>query len=126
MPVNTRDVPSDQLRGVNFTWIGKLIRRTNLDELPQLINIIKGDMSVVGPRPPLASQHELIELRRENGALSCRPGLTGLAQISSFDGMSVGEKAHFDGEYAHKISIIKDLSIIFRTFAYLRKSPPVY
>ncbi|PWW06853.1 MULTISPECIES: sugar transferase [Pseudidiomarina] len=126
MPVNTGDLPSDKVGQVQLTWIGKFIRRTNLDELPQLFNVLKGDMSIVGPRPPIPSQTELTELRRDNGALHCRPGLTGLAQVSSFDGMSVPEKAAFDGKYADSVSFWGDASIILRTFVYLLKPPPVY
>lgn len=126
MPVNTGDLPSDKVGPLKLTWIGKLIRRTNLDELPQLFNVLKGDMSIVGPRPPIPSQTELTELRRDNGALECRPGLTGLAQVSSFDGMSVPQKAAFDGQYANKVSFWGDVSIILRTFVYLLKPPPVY
>lgn len=126
MPVNTGNIPSDQLGGVKLTWVGKFIRRTNVDELPQLVNILKGDMSIVGPRPPLPTQCELIEYRRQNGALFCRPGLTGLAQISSFNGMKVIEKADFDGRYSRSISFRNDLMIIFKTFGYLLKPPPVY
>lgn len=126
MPVNTGDLPSDKVGKVQLTWIGRLIRRTNLDELPQLFNVLKGDMSIVGPRPPIPSQTELTERRRDNGALRCRPGLTGLAQISSFDGMSVAQKAEFDGKYAEHVSFTSDIVIILRTFTYLLKPPPVY
>lgn len=126
MPINTGDLPSDKAGHIKFTWIGKLIRRTNLDELPQLFNILKGDMSIVGPRPPIASQVELISLRRHNRALTCRPGLTGLAQVSSFDGMTVEQKAVFDGIYAEKVNFFTDITIILRTFLYLMKPPPVY
>jgi len=126
MPVNTGDIPSSQIGQVRLTWIGQMIRRTSIDELPQLVNILKGDMSVVGPRPPIESQTELLALRRQNGALSCRPGLTGLAQISSFSGMKVFEKAYLDAQYVKTISFKNDLLIIFKTFAYLLKPPPVY
>lgn len=126
MPVNTRSVASDQLEEVRLTWIGRFIRRTNLDELPQFFNIIKGDMSLVGPRPSIEAQRELIELRRESGALSCRPGLTGLAQICSFDGMPTSEKARLDAEYARSISFFGDVKIIIATFDYLRRPPPTY
>ncbi|HEV2568120.1 sugar transferase [Sphingomonas sp.] len=126
MPVNTGNVPSDQLAGVKLSPVGRFIRRTNLDELPQLINILRGDMSIVGPRPPIPSQTELIELRRRSGALACRPGLTGWAQVNSFDGMSVAEKATLDAAYATQVSLIRDLSIIARTFSYLLKPPPRY
>jgi O-antigen biosynthesis protein WbqP len=126
MPVNTGDIPSDQLGNIQLTWIGKFIRRTNIDELPQLYNIFKGDMSIVGPRPPIPNQFELIALRRSNGALACRPGLTGLAQVNSFDGMSVAKKASFDAEYAAQISFLKDTLIVLWTVGYLFKPPPKY
>ncbi len=126
MPVNTGDIPSDQLGQIRLTWIGRLIRRTNIDELPQLFNILLGDMSFVGPRPALSSQIELVNLRKSNGSLFCKPGLTGLAQISSFDGMSVYEKVLLDGQYVQSISLGSDILIILKTFGYLLKPPPVY
>lgn len=126
MPVSTGDRPSSELGSVKIGPIGKFIRRTNTDELPQLLNILKGDMSIVGPRPPIPSQIELIEARRQNGALACRPGLTGLAQINSFNGMTAVEKAAFDGEYVSSISLIGDMKIIISTATYLLKPPPVY
>lgn len=126
MPLNTGDIPSDKLDNLKLSWIGRLIRRTNVDELPQLVNILKGDMSIVGPRPPIPSQLILIELRRDNGALACRPGLTGLAQVNSFDGMSIEQKAAFDGQYATSISILRDIIIVARTLLYLLKPPPKY
>lgn len=126
MPVNTGDIPSDKIEGIKLTWIGNFIRRTNLDELPQLFNIIKGDMSIVGPRPPIPSQLDLIAFRNDNCAIKLLPGLTGLAQISSYDGMSVEEKAFFDGKYAENISFYTDINIMFKTFFYLLKSPPKY
>lgn len=126
MPVNTGDIPSDKVGTISLTGVGKLIRRTNLDELPQFLNILKGDMSLVGPRPPIPSQDELIKLRIESGAIKCRPGLTGLAQVRSFDGMSVLEKANFDGLYASKVTFWGDVKIILSTFVYLLKPPPVY
>ena len=126
MPVNTESVPSGQMGTIKRTWIGNFIRRTNLDELPQLFNIIKGDMSLVGPRPPVPSQVDLIDYRRKNGALQCRPGLTGLAQVNSYDGMTAAEKAAFDGQYASNISFSSDAKVILSTFGYLLKPPPVY
>lgn len=126
MPVNTGDRASDELGLINMTWIGRLIRRTSLDELPQLFNILKGDMSIVGPRPPIPQQKELIKLRIDSGAIKCRPGLTGLAQVSSFDGMSVCCKAEFDSIYSKNIVFIGDIRIILRTFIYLFKPPPIY
>lgn len=126
MPVNTDELPSDQLHTVPLSWIGRLIRRTNIDELPQLINILKGDMSVVGPRPALPGQTLLLSLRRDSGALSCRPGLTGLAQISAYSGMSATEKARYDKQYQNRLSLLSDMCIILKTVNYLRKPPPVY
>jgi len=126
MPVGTPKVPSDRLGDVRLTPIGRFIRRTNIDELPQLINILKGDMSVVGPRPSLPDQLELIDLRRLNGSLALRPGLTGLAQVRSFNGMSHEQKAAFDSEYARSISLLFDLVIIYQTFIYLFTPPPTY
>lgn len=126
MPVDTEIVPSEQLDNINRTWVGKVIRRTSLDELPQLFNIIRGDMSIVGPRPSIPSQVNLIDYRRKNGALQCRPGLTGLAQVNSYDGMTTAEKARFDVRYAKNISLVSDVKIILSTFFYLLKPPPVY
>jgi len=126
MPINTGDIPSDEVGQIKLTRIGRFIRRTNLDELPQLLNILRGDMSVVGPRPPIDDQQELVELRKKSGALQLRPGLTGLAQIKSFNGMTFAEKAAFDAEYYQNISFLNDIKIILNTFTYLLKPPPVY
>ena len=126
MPVNTENIPSDKINELNLNWVSKFIRRTNIDELPQLFNILKGDMSVVGPRPALPSQQDLIEFRRKNGVLPFRPGLTGLAQISSYDGLKVNIKAQYDKEYVNSIYFKTDVLIILKTFVYLLKPPPVY
>lgn len=126
MPVNSGDLPSTQAGQLRTTRVGRIIRRTNVDELPQLFNILRGDMSVVGPRPALASQTELIVLRRTSGAFDCKPGLTGLAQVNSYDGMPETEKAEWDGRYAAGISFVNDCRIILRTVAYLGRRPPVY
>ena len=126
MPVNTGNLASDEVGQIRLTWIGKVIRRTNIDELPQLLNIIKGDMSIVGPRPPLSTQEELLKIRKKNNSLFTRPGLTGLAQVNSFDGMTVPQKAEFDGEYIKNITFYNDVKIILNTVLYLFKPPPVY
>ena len=126
MPVNTGDLASDAVGQVKLTWVGKMIRRSNIDELPQLLNILNGDMSIVGPRPPLVTQEELLRIRKDNASLFTRPGLTGLAQVNSFDGMTVPEKAAFDGEYVKDISFYNDVKIILKTFLYLFSPPPVY
>jgi O-antigen biosynthesis protein WbqP len=126
MPINTGDIASANAHSLEITPIGKFIRRTNIDELPQLINIFRGDMSIVGPRPALPSQTELYTLREATGAMACKPGLTGLAQINSYDDMPEAEKARWDGMYTSNISFIGDLKIIFKTFGYLTRRPPVY
>ncbi len=126
MPVNTSNIPSNKIKKLNLNWINKFIRRTNIDEVPQLINILKGDMSIVGPRPALSSQKNLIKYRKRIGILYFRPGLTGLAQISSYDGMKDNEKVNFDKKYIHSVSFLNDLLIILNTFRYLLKPPPVY
>ncbi len=125
MPINTKDVPSAEAK-VRFTRIGGIIRRTNVDELPQLFCILRGDMSLVGPRPALAAQTELLAMRQQNGAILCKPGLTGLAQVNSYDGMPDEEKAWWDGEYANHVSFLTDIKIMLRTLTYLLKPPPVY
>ena len=126
MPVETEDISSDKVGDLNIDFIGRAIRRTSVDELPQLFNILLGDMSVVGPRPAIPNQIKLIEIRKGNGSIRCLPGLTGLAQVNSFDGMSVNEKADLDRDYINSISFMNDLLIIFKTFSYLFKEPPVY
>lgn len=126
MPIDAENVPSAVASSIKVTRIGKFIRRTNIDELPQLFNVLRGEMSIVGPRPAIASQTALVSMRADNGAENCLPGLTGLAQVNAYDGMPEAEKAAFDGEYAAKVSFMKDLKIIGRTFRYLIRKPPVY
>jgi O-antigen biosynthesis protein WbqP len=126
MPENTGDIPSHAAHSARITRVGRLIRRTNADELPQLINILRGDMSIVGPRPALMTQEELVARRRENGALSCMPGLTGLAQVNAYDGMSVQAKAEWDGKYSQRVSFTTDVVTILRTVRYLMSPPPTY
>ena len=126
MPVGAPQLEASQARSLPVTRVGRVIRRLSLDELPQLINIVRGEMSLVGPRPPMPSQVELIALRRANGSLDVRPGITGLAQINGYDGMPNEQKALFDGRYANGISLATDLSIIFRTLWHVAKPPPTY
>jgi len=126
MPKNTTLLPSDKIGEIKLTNIGKFLRRFSLDELPQILNILKGDMSFVGPRPCIESQIKLIELRNKNKSINSLPGLTGLAQIRAYDFMSVNEKAKFDGIYHSKISFRLDILILFSTFLYLIKPPPKY
>lgn len=126
MPVNTGDIPSAEAGAARITRVGAFIRRTNIDELPQLINIFRGDMSIVGPRPALAKQEALCDMREAKGALRCKPGLTGLAQINSYDGMPDTEKTAWDAQYCANVTLIGDVKIILGTFRYLLKPPPVY
>jgi O-antigen biosynthesis protein WbqP len=126
MPLNMPLVESHEISKIRITPFGYFIRRTNIDELPQLINILKGEMSLVGPRPPIPIQTALIELRKQNGSLFIKPGLTGWAQVNAYDNMSVFEKAKYDGEYSQRFSFMFDAKIIIKTIFYLRKKPPVY
>lgn len=100
-----------------ITKVGAFLRRTSLDELPQLVNILKGDMAVVGPRPALWNQYDLIAERDKYGANHVRPGLTGWAQINGRDELDISLKAALDGEYVQKMSFMMDLRCFFGTFS---------
>tara|TARA_B100000579_G_C22683416_1_gene781433 strand:- start:329 stop:895 length:567 start_codon:yes stop_codon:yes gene_type:complete len=126
MSIDTLELPSDMISNPKISFIGQLMRRTNIDELPQLFNILIGDMSLVGPRPALFSQKSLIDMRFKNGSINCVPGLTGLAQINSYNSMPESKKAKFDEIYSLNISPSLDFFIIIRTFFYLLSPPPVY
>ncbi len=99
-----------------ITPIGKLLRRTSLDELPQLINVLRGDMSVIGPRPTLRYQVERYDDRQRQRLLA-RPGLTGLAQVSGRNSLQWAQRIELDIEYVHTQSITMDLRILLRTMA---------
>ena len=99
----------------HITKVGKVYRKLSIDELPQLFSILKGDMSIIGPRPALWNQFDLIEEREKYNANSLRPGLTGWAQINGRDELPIDVKAKFDGEYAEKISLIFDTKCFFGT-----------
>lgn len=126
MPLRTPNVESHQKDKLKITPFGKFIRRANLDELPQFFNVLKGDMSFIGPRPPIPSQRKLISMRRENRSLFLKPGLTGWAQVNSYDNMHEDVKANLDGEYAKRISFRMDLLILGKTVVYFTKKPPTY
>jgi O-antigen biosynthesis protein WbqP len=126
MAIGTAHVSSAEAGTLSITRVGRFLRRTNLDEIPQLWNVIRGDMSLVGPRPALPTQTQLAQLRSASGALNVRPGLTGLAQVNAYDGMTEQEKAAWDAKYAASMSFTRDISILLRTFLYLLKPPPRY
>ena len=112
------DVPTHQLENPEQYLLksGAFIRKYSLDELPQLFNILRGDMSVVGPRPALWNQEDLIAEREKYGANDVKPGLTGWAQINGRDELEIPVKAKFDGEYAEKQSFLFDCRCFFGTF----------
>lgn len=116
-----KDMPTHLLENPEsyITKSGKFLRKSSLDELPQLINILKGDMSFVGPRPSLWNQFDLIEERDKYDANSIYPGLTGWAQVNGRDELEIPVKASLDGEYVKKMSLFFDLKIIFMTFIYV-------
>ena len=117
------DVPTHLLQnpGQFITSIGKILRKTSLDELPQLFNILKGDMSLVGPRPALWNQYDLIKERDLYKANTIKPGLTGWAQINGRDEIPIPIKARYDGEYIKNMSFIFDISCMLKTIVYVTK-----
>jgi len=121
MKKNTPNVASHLLLNpkVYTTDIGEVLRKLNIDELPNLINIVKGDIVFVGPRPALYNQYNLIKLRSELGILNIKPGLTGWAQINGRDKISIQQKVDLDNIYLKRKSLIFDLYIIFKTILYL-------
>jgi O-antigen biosynthesis protein WbqP len=100
-----------------ITPLGRFLRRTSLDELPQLWSVLKGDMSLVGPRPALFNQDDLVALRTASGVDRLRPGLTGWAQINGRDELPIEEKARLDADYLARRSFVLDLAILWRTAA---------
>ena len=98
-----------------LTNLGSILRRTSLDELPQLWSVLVGDMSLVGPRPALFNQGDLIEMRRENGSSGLPPGITGWAQVNGRDALTLERKVALDAEYSKRQSILFDLRIMALT-----------
>ncbi|HFD1794978.1 TPA: sugar transferase [Enterococcus faecium] len=128
MKVDTpQETPTHLLSNPDFfiTRVGKFLRKTSLDELPQLFNILKGDMAVIGPRPALWNQYDLIEERDKYHANDIRPGLTGLAQISGRDELEIDYKARLDGQYTANITPWMDLKCFFGTIISVFKSEGV-
>lgn len=118
MKVDTPDLPTDKIKNPEqyITGIGRILRKTSLDELPQVFNIFIGQMSFIGPRPALWNQTELIKLRDQTGANDVRPGLSGWAQINGRDEIPEKKKAELDGEYVKKLSFWFDIKCFFGTF----------
>lgn len=122
-----KDTPTHLLKNPEqyITRVGRFLRKTSLDELPQIINILKGDMAIVGPRPALWNQFDLIEERDKYGANDILPGLTGWAQINGRDELPIEVKAKLDGEYVRKMGLLLDIKCILGTVASVAKQDGV-
>jgi O-antigen biosynthesis protein WbqP len=118
MKKNTPNVATHLLENPDqyLLKIGKFIRKTSLDELPNLINILKGDLVFVGPRPALYNQDDLMQYRVATGVSKLKPGITGWAQINGRDEISIPEKVRLEQEYMSRKSILFDIEILFKTF----------
>ena len=127
MRIDTPNVPTHLLENPEqwITPVGKFLRKTSLDELPQLFNILKGEMSIVGPRPALYYQIDLKEMRTEAGVHKLVPGLTGWAQINGRDEIPLSLKVKLDKEYLEKKNFLFDIKIIFMTVLSVLKSEGV-
>ena len=121
------DMPTHLLENPEqyITRVGKVLRKTSLDELPQILQIFTGKMSIIGPRPALWNQYDLIEERDKYGANDVMPGLTGWAQINGRDELPIDVKARFDGEYVDNLSFLFDCKCFFGTIASVLKSDGV-
>ena len=117
MKNGTRNVASGALdeSGECITRSGRFLRKTSLDELPQLINILRGEMSFVGPRPLIPEEEEIRKLRERYNVYSVLPGMTGLAQINGRDNLTAEEKAEFDRQYVENRTLFLDIKILFKT-----------
>ena len=122
-----KDMPTHLLSNPEqyITRVGKFLRKTSLDELPQLLNILKGDMAIIGPRPALWNQFDLIAERDKYGANDIRPGLTGWAQINGRDELEIDVKAKLDGEYVERLSFGFDVKCFLGTIAAVLRSDGV-
>lgn len=128
MEIDTpKDTPTHLLKNPDqyITKVGKFLRRTSLDELPQIWNIFVGEMSIIGPRPALWNQYDLIAERDKYGANDIRPGLTGWAQINGRDELPIEVKAKLDGEYVDMLSFRMDIKCFFGTIINVLKSDGV-
>ena len=122
-----KDIPTHMMENPEqwITRVGKFLRKTSLDELPQIINIMKGEMSIIGPRPALWNQYDLVEERDKYGANDVPVGLTGWAQINGRDELPIEAKAKLDGEYVERIGIVMDIRCFFGTIMSVFKSDGV-
>lgn len=122
-----KDTPTHMLANPEqyITKVGRFLRKTSLDELPQIMNILKGDMAVIGPRPALWNQDDLVAERDKYSANDVLPGLTGWAQINGRDELEIPVKAKLDGEYVEKMSFMFDLKCFFGTIFSIFKSDGV-
>ncbi|OBZ11232.1 sugar transferase [Bacillus sp. FJAT-26390] len=119
-----KDTPTHLLKNpeLYITSIGRLLRKSSLDELPQVLNILKGEMSIIGPRPALWNQYDLIAQRDLYGANDVYPGLTGWAQVNGRDELTVEAKAKFDGHYIENMSLLFDIQVFLMTIASVIRS----
>ncbi len=119
MKVGTKNVATKDLKNSDdcITPIGKVLRKTSLDELPQLLNILEGTMSFVGPRPLIPQEEHIRKMRAEKNVYSVRPGVTGLAQVNGRDMISEEQKVNWDAEYVQNKSMLLDIKILFKTVA---------
>lgn len=117
MYADTRHAPSHETSTSAITPVGGFLRRLKLDELPQLWNIVRGDMSFVGPRPCLPSQTELVEARRKRGLYEIRPGVTGVSQVAGIDMSDPERLAESDARYLRDMSFATDIGLLIRTVA---------
>ena len=115
MFMGTADLPTHEVSAASITALGTYLRRFKIDELPQLFNVLAGDMSLVGPRPGLPSQTELFQARRRLGVFEVRPGITGLAQVRGIDMSNPNRLAEIDAEYVESQSIAGDFKLIWAT-----------
>jgi len=122
-----KDMPTHMLSNPDqyITKVGKFLRKTSLDEIPQIFNILVGDMSIIGPRPALWNQDDLVAEREKYGANDVLPGLTGWAQINGRDELEIPVKAKLDGEYVEKLSFAFDCKCFFGTIKSVLKSDGV-
>jgi O-antigen biosynthesis protein WbqP len=118
MKMNTKQVATHLMENpdIHLTPIGGFLRKSSLDELPQLFSVIKGDLSFVGPRPALFNQCDLIEIRNEKGIDTLVPGITGWAQVNGRDELSISDKVKYDEEYLNRRSFSFDVKILWLTF----------